>query len=69
MLKVEPALGYFGIGYLLRLRGLGGAVTYSAVASNGGFFPSLGNSSHRLAGGVFDTTRFVQQSWRPFSMD
>lgn len=46
----------------MRLCGLGGAVTHRAVVSNGGFFPSLGNSSHRSAGGVFDTTRFVLNS-------
>lgn len=37
-------------------------MTYSGVVSNGGCFPSLGNSSYRLVGGVFDPTKFVLNS-------
>ena len=60
--EVEQALRLFGDWILLGFCGLGGAVRYSEVVSIKVVSNHLGDSSHRLGGGIFDPTRFVPRT-------
>ena len=53
LFEVEPALGCFGIGYLLCLSGLGGALSYHGVVSNGGCSQSFGELLPQIGRGSF----------------
>ena len=57
-LKVELASRLFWDWLFLSLSELGGTGRYQGVISNGGYFQSLGNSSHWLEEGVLDPIRF-----------